>query len=126
MCRRIAPDCAHCNTVPENYQDGQPFPAGVRVALFQSAVPLEALQFLPRQQKWTAVEAFSCRPASQSLVAWTQDVVCDTLVGNQPCLVEFFGMSFFQATTLFGGWTDRVAFGLAVAAMILAPLGMYL
>jgi len=45
---------------------------------------------------------------------------------NQPCLVEFFGMSFFQATTLFGGWTGRVAFGLAVAAMILVPLGMYL
>ena len=41
-------------------------------------------------------------------------------------LVGFFGMNFFQATSLFGSWTGRTAFGLLIAAMILLPLGMFL
>lgn len=40
-------------------------------------------------------------------------------------LVGFFGMNFFQPATPLLAWTDKLAFGLTLAVMVLAPLGMY-
>jgi magnesium transporter len=40
-------------------------------------------------------------------------------------VVGFFGMNFFQPVTALGVWTDRPAFILASAVMLLLPAGMY-
>ena len=41
-------------------------------------------------------------------------------------IAGFFGMNFFQAVTPLESWTGIPAFAIAIALMILTPLGMYL
>lgn len=41
-------------------------------------------------------------------------------------LTGFFGMNFFQPTTPLDGWTSGLAFGLALAAMVLVPVAMHM
>jgi magnesium transporter len=40
-------------------------------------------------------------------------------------LSGFFGMNFFQPVTPLDAWTDRLTFGLILAAVVLVPIGMY-
>ena len=52
--------------------------------------------------------------------------VITTLFMPLSFLVGFFGMNFFQPVTPLSAWTDRPAFVLMIAAMVLVPVGMYL
>jgi magnesium transporter len=52
--------------------------------------------------------------------------VITTLFMPLSFLVGFFGMNFFQPVVPLSAWTGKVAFGLTLAAMVLAPVGMYL
>jgi magnesium transporter len=52
--------------------------------------------------------------------------IITTLVMPLSFLTGFFGMNFFQPVSPLDAWTGRAVFGLALAAMVVVPVVMYL